>query len=183
MKKKAFTLAEALIALMIIGVIVALLLRTLNRVTPNKEKVMYLKAYHTLEQVVSDVINDPSKYDQEVGATQSADFSQIPLTLWGTSTADCASVTQTNALCCFMADKINTVGTVNCNSSNENFTTTNGIVWSGVGGGAYPKTITVDVNGSEEGGTYEIKLEKDGKIYPPTGGEEEAFLQSQTKIR
>ena len=71
MKKKAFTLAEALIALMIIGVIVALLLRTLNRVTPNKEKVMYLKAYHTLEQVVSDVINDPSKYDQEVGATQS----------------------------------------------------------------------------------------------------------------
>ncbi|HIU85839.1 TPA: type II secretion system protein [Candidatus Spyradomonas excrementavium] len=183
--KKAFTLAEALIALMIIGVIAALLLRTLNRVTPDKEKVMYIKAYHTLEQVVADTINDPSKYDQEIGATSAADFSQAPLDLWGTSisgASGCNSVGQSNALCCFMADKVNIIGTGNC-SANDNFTTTNGIKWSGVNGGSYPKTITVDVNGDEDGGTYSIIVNSDGKVYPPTGGKEEEFLQEQTKIR
>ena len=184
--KKAFTLAEALIALMIIGVIAALILRTLNRVTPDKEKVMYIKAYHTLEQVVADTINDPSKYDQEIGAASAADFSQAPLDLWGTSisgASGCNSVGQSNALCCFMADKVNIIGTGNC-SANDNFTTTNGIKWSGVNGGSYPKTITVDVNGDEDGGTYSIIVNSDGKVYPPSGGKEEEFyLQDRYQAR
>lgn len=177
--KKAFTLAEALIALMIIGVIVALLLRTLNRVTPDKEKVMYIKAYHTLEQVVADTINDPTKYDQEIGATAAANFDQAPLTLWGNSISvnGCGTpLSASNALCCFMADKVNTIA-ADCGS--KTMTTTNGIKWSNVKVG----TITVDVNGDEDGGTYRINVTADGKVYPPSGGKEEEWLQNQTKLR
>ena len=39
--RTGFTLAEALIAMAIIGVVMALLLRALNRVQPDKEKMMF----------------------------------------------------------------------------------------------------------------------------------------------
>ena len=41
--RTGFTLAEALIAMVIIGVVMALLLRALNRAQPDKEKMMYTK--------------------------------------------------------------------------------------------------------------------------------------------
>lgn len=188
MKKKAFTLAEALIALCIIGVVVALLLRTLNRVTPNKEKVMFVKAYHALEQVVADTINDPNKYDQEFGATTNADFSQNPLSPDGSAApivitqGQSFTVTSANALCVYSAEKLNVLGTISCGSG-ENFTTSNGIIWSDMGGGSYPKTIKVDVNGTEAEGVYSIIVYADGKMSVPVGGDEEKFLRSQTKIR
>lgn len=187
-RKKAFTLAEALIALCIIGVVVALLLRTLNRVTPNKEKIMFVKAYHALEQVVADTINDPNKYDQEFGATENADFSQNPLSPDGTSAPTVTTqgqsftVTSGNALCVYAAEKLNVIGTISCGSG-QNFITSNGIIWSDMGGAGYPKTIKVDVNGKEEGGVYKIIVYADGKMSVPAGGEEEEFLRSQTKIR
>ena len=59
--KTGFTLAEALIAMAIIGVVMALLLRALNRAQPDKEKMMYSKSYHTLETVVYETINDYTK--------------------------------------------------------------------------------------------------------------------------
>ncbi len=193
--KRAFTLAEALIALCIIGVIVALLLRTLNRVTPNKEKVMFVKAYHALEQVVADTINDPNKYDQEYEATENADFRHDPLSPDGSSAyvvdvqGTEISVTAANALCAFAAEKLNIIGDVNCGNSsrnNPNFVTSNGVIWYGLEGAISenaPKEITVDVNGDEDDGEYNIEVYYDGKVSIPTGGKEEEFLSSQTKIR
>lgn len=193
--KRAFTLAEALIALCIIGVIVALLLRTLNRVTPNKEKVMFVKAYHALEQVVADTINDPNKYDQEFGALENADFRHDPLAPDGSAApvvdvqGTSFTVTASNALCAFAGEKLNIVGSIQCGSSsrqNPNFVTSNGIVWYGLDGAitqGAPKVVTIDVNGAEEDGEYKIQVYYDGKVSVPTGGKEEEFLSSQTKIR
>lgn len=193
--QKAFTLAEALIALCIIGVIVALLLRTLNRVTPNKEKVMFVKAYHALEQVVADTINDPNKYDQEFGATVNADFRTAPLSPNGTASptvhvqGQTITVTAGNALCAYAGEKLNIVGNFNCTGTSfdsPNFMTTNGVTWWSMGGAiaeGAPKEISIDVNGKEEGGVYRILVYFDGKVSVPTGGKEEEFLQSQTKIR
>ena len=61
--KDGFTLAETLITIMIIGIMVALMLRTINRVNPDKDKLLFLKTYHAIETVVANVINDPTKYN------------------------------------------------------------------------------------------------------------------------
>ena len=63
-EKRAFTLAETLITITIIGVVMALMLRAINRVNPDKDKIQFIKTYHALESVIADVINDPKKYDQ-----------------------------------------------------------------------------------------------------------------------
>ena len=63
-KKAAFTMAETLLTLAIIGVVMALMLRAINRVNPNKNKVLFLKSYHAIETVIADIINDSTKYDQ-----------------------------------------------------------------------------------------------------------------------
>ena len=47
-EKNAFTLAETLLTIMIIGILVALMLRAINRVNPDKDKVLFLKAYHAI---------------------------------------------------------------------------------------------------------------------------------------
>ncbi len=61
-KSFAFTLAETLLTLTIAGVLMALMLRAINRVNPDKEKFCFLKTYHALEAVMADTINDPTKY-------------------------------------------------------------------------------------------------------------------------
>ena len=48
MKKHGFTLAELLITLGIIGVVSALILPAINKLMPDENKILYLKAYDTL---------------------------------------------------------------------------------------------------------------------------------------
>ena len=61
-KSFAFTLAETLLTLTIAGVLMALMLRAINRVNPDKEKILFLKTYHALETVMANTINDSTKY-------------------------------------------------------------------------------------------------------------------------
>ena len=61
-KSFAFTLAETLLTLTIAGVLMALMLRAINRVNPDKEKILFLKTYHTLEAIMANTMNDPTKY-------------------------------------------------------------------------------------------------------------------------
>ena len=143
-EKRAFTLAETLITITIIGVVMALMLRAINRVNPDKDKIQFIKTYHALESVIADVINDPKKYDQSFYTDQEIadmtadslhiDFRYKPYetakvtyidasgneqtkgidSVTGTGTA----LTQDNAICYFIADHLNTVGGVNCENNN-----------------------------------------------------------------
>lgn len=61
-KKKAFTLAETLLALGIIGIIAAILAPVLTDMRPDHNKVIYLKAYDTLTESVQTIVNDTSIY-------------------------------------------------------------------------------------------------------------------------
>lgn len=63
-KSLAFTLAEALLTLTIVGVLMTLMMRSVNRVSPDKEKILFLKTYHAVEHAIFNVMNDPSRYDQ-----------------------------------------------------------------------------------------------------------------------
>lgn len=63
MKKfRGFTLTELMIALAVIGVLVAVVTPAIMKTRPNKNKMMVKKTFYTTEQIVSSLINDERLY-------------------------------------------------------------------------------------------------------------------------
>ena len=60
--KKAFTLAELMVCLLLISVLATILLPAIIQNKPNKSKVIFRKAYYIIERVVSELINDDDLY-------------------------------------------------------------------------------------------------------------------------
>jgi len=83
--KKGFTITEVLIAVGIIGIISALMVTTFNNVKPDKDKVMYLKAYDALTEAVEKMVNSPgiysgiTKYTYSGSVERSFDVSKYPM--------------------------------------------------------------------------------------------------------
>lgn len=69
MKKNGFTLAEVLVTMAIIGVVAAITFPTINRIMPDKDKGMVLKAFKTLNEVNNDILTNPSLYMYGDGST------------------------------------------------------------------------------------------------------------------
>lgn len=59
---KGFTLTELMVALAVIGIIVAVVTPTIMKTRPNKNKMMVKKTFYTTEQIVSTLINDARLY-------------------------------------------------------------------------------------------------------------------------
>lgn len=62
MKKFGFTLAEIVIVIACVGVLAAIMLGSLDGLQPDKEKVMFKKAYQITERAVGELVNDESIY-------------------------------------------------------------------------------------------------------------------------
>ena len=62
MKKTGFTLAEIAIVVACVGVLAAVMLSSLDGLQPDKEKVMFKKAYQITERAVGELVNDESVY-------------------------------------------------------------------------------------------------------------------------
>ncbi len=60
--KRGFTMAEMLVCLTIISVIATILVPTLGRIKPHKEKTMFKKTYQIAERVIYELVNDPELY-------------------------------------------------------------------------------------------------------------------------
>lgn len=60
--KKAFTLAEAVITLILLSIIAAHVIPAVSTNRPSSEKVLFKKAYSTIENTVSNLINDDNLY-------------------------------------------------------------------------------------------------------------------------
>lgn len=133
----AFTMAEILIVMVVLGLIMSLLVRTIIRTDPDKDKVLFIKAYNAVEQIIANSINDSSKYDQNV-------YSQTELENWegdkhfnfaykpiddvvinyisnGERKSACKpkgscdnAITQANAPCYYLVEYMNTIGSVSC---------------------------------------------------------------------
>lgn len=73
---KAFTLTELMVALAVIGILVAVVTPAIMRTRPNKNKMMIKKTYYEAEKIVNSLINDENLYadgrdtcnSQDVGA-------------------------------------------------------------------------------------------------------------------
>lgn len=59
---KGFTLTELMVALAVIGILVAVVTPAIVKTRPNKNKMMVKKTFYTTEQIVSSLINDPILY-------------------------------------------------------------------------------------------------------------------------
>ena len=63
MKKfKGFTMAELMIALVVLGVLVAVVTPAIMKTRPDKNKMMIKKAYYVVEGIVTNLINNPALY-------------------------------------------------------------------------------------------------------------------------
>ena len=68
MKIKAFTLTELLIALAVIGILIAILLPVISRLIPDQNALMAKRAYYAVQTITSDLINDEACYPNKTQA-------------------------------------------------------------------------------------------------------------------
>lgn len=179
--KNAFSLSEALITLVMLGVIAALTIPNISSSVPDKDRTLFLKAFHTIEAINADIIKDATRYDQNIDATTSLGFNEAPL---GTAQVDFTgvSLTQANAYCYFVAEQINGQGEVNCASSDVvNVKTINNICYRNLPFPSSSEThdIIVDIGCKNESRhKYAITVSAKGKTTVP-----ETSTKSNNKIQ
>lgn len=191
MKIKAFTLSEVMITIGVLGVLAAMLIPTLTKHTPSQRKMLFKKAYSSLEKAVGELANDEANYpSSEMGTIGSV---SVQKAFNNTSTSGTIVPSSNDKFCYLLSDLMNTVGTINCPTSGSmTFKTTDGIIWNLYYGGThfplsltdYSTRVVVDVNGDAQpncgdtaGGhittactgndisdQYEIGIRFDGKI-------------------
>ena len=193
-KHNAFTLAEVILVMLILGIVLSILVRTIIRVDPDKDKYLFLKSYNAVEAVVSESINDPLKYDQNVytkaqldswPGEKHFDLSNTPLdtaqvkyinngkqeTACVKMTDGCnQAITQANALCYYLAEHINTIGAVNCGEGEDlNFRTSTGVCFrkwqTNTTSGDFEAVIDPSCSGINKG--YAVKIRKRGSVTVP----------------
>ena len=198
MKKSfAFTLGEVLLTMSIIGVISGMMIISLNNVNPDKDKVLFLKTYHSLELAVADTIRDGTKYDQNAYAD--SDFSTDPLptaeAFGGDYKASNGGLNKDNAFCMFLAEQFNIIGgSPNCGTGSEtqNFRASNGACFHGLGGAiSGSKNIIINPQCKDDPKVgYVVTVYKDGRLTVPetsSAVEDQAkaykWMLEQTKMR
>ena len=171
MKKFGYTLAEILIAITIIGIMTAVMLPLVNNTKPDKTKVMYLKTYDSLVEILNNVT-----YNSQIFAvfTQSGghtyDISKCPLFDTAVRTIldnnnDIILETQdgNNKLCSVVAASFGVDPDASCSDNaqysdanfltNLSFTNNYGIQFKfivntiDVANGVYPTEIYIDTDG------------------------------------
>ncbi len=170
-KKNAFTLAEVLITLGVIGIVAVILMGIIGSIIPSREKVMFKKAYNNLEQITEALVNNADYYGGDDTYPESGkgpgDLSYLG--------SGYTSISE--KFCTLAADMVDTNST-SCGS--KTFTGTDGVVWTFSDNGS-TITCTFDVNGAKAGGTYSASISSDGVI--STGGDSNSILSSPYQNR
>jgi prepilin-type N-terminal cleavage/methylation domain-containing protein len=169
--KKGFTLVELLITLMLVAVVIAITIpvmtNAISATSLRSNITLYKSAFKTAETIVGDLTSDLSLYP----------------------TGSLTNSTSAGYFCNNFSAKLNTIGTVACNSTasipgTPNFTTTNGMRWYGLYNTfASNTTISVDIDGAGKGKNtsrvdiLQIIITDQGKMSSPTGNETD-YLQN-----
>lgn len=167
---KGFTLSEILIAMLVLGIIVAASVPVILNLTPNKNAIMIKKAYYATESIVHSLINDQLYYPDMTSNCINPDgsfknsgtdecyigFDYAPTNTKVPGLTD--PVPSTRKLQCLFASKLNikedlasvcTSGT----SALDVVTTMDGMSWNigGLSNGTTAGTIEIDVDGINKG--------------------------------
>ena len=125
MKKSAYTLAEALIAIAIVGVIAAVGFPLVNKYKPDANKVMFLKTYDSLHTVLNELATNNALFPivyQSGG--QEYNFDKIPFLNDSSVTVGGTTYSGPTKLCDALADALNASKSKYC--ANGTFTTPQG---------------------------------------------------------
>lgn len=166
--KKGFTLSEVMVAMMVLGVLAAIIVPAIKRINPSPNKVLFKKAYSTLEKAVTNMINDPANYPSGIswnnaGTPENCTISgsNVNCGFYNTEATTNGAVSK---FCYFFANQLNFIGAAPTCSAPVNAvraigTTTDGIVWSiysqagpplefNLSNTDYTTKVVVDVNGT-----------------------------------
>ena len=177
--KKAYTLSEVLVVLLVLGIIAAFIIPAVMRTAPDRASLLYKKTFYSLQEASQKLINDEKLYPEvptaQDEATRYGFFSGTP--------ADPKYTDYSIYLCENLARTLNTVGSIQCEQAGSdgapNFVTTNGVRWWNIGGnsrfqngdnvlGANYIDISVQCNGTN----FNIRIFEDGRVGTgPAGGQ------------
>jgi len=131
MTKKGFTLSEVLIAMVIMGVLAAILIPMVQRTAPNKSIVMYKKAYNSLLTAVVNMINDDNNYS---ASNVNTNLNNMQIGFQYTALTATPTYYSTLKFCYLLMDQLNTVGSSFCPADTSTgqgfFTTSDGAFWT-----------------------------------------------------
>jgi len=192
---KAFTLAELMITVVIIGILATMMLTNLMSVKPDENALLYKKAFYSMSEAISALTNDSTKFPEGV-------FDSKITTETGITDIE-------EYFCTEVANALNTLGVISCaterngntnidpTDGNYDFKLSNGTLVAGLNHAfddedrkaITPDTLTicVDVNGAAgpnagcaeaDRGTvdkdqFRIRISRDGKV--STGSDDEGF--------
>ena len=90
MKIKAFTLTELLIALAVVGILIAILLPVISNLIPDQNALMAKRAYYAVQTITGDLINDEACYPNKTQALEGEarigfddGYGYADCTMWG----------------------------------------------------------------------------------------------------
>lgn len=148
--KKGFTIAEVLLALVIVGILISVSIPVITRTANQDFNKLYRAAYKIAEKAIDEAVFNPALFTSgNLQAPASGNF------------------------CNNFAGLINTAGTVNCTASNitnqePNFITTNGMLWYGLDGSFSNTTCPAWVTGN----CMDIRVDINGKKLPNAVGQD-----------
>ena len=165
--KDAFTLAETLVTIGLIGVLAAIMIPGMQQFTPNKKKTLFKKAANTAERIIYEMYNDDEIYPRigRDGTTQYDGFDNTERVVFmGNAYGHDTSANEKNTkFCNIFVRKLstNSDSVISCTNKGNNVggtaptvTTIDGIAWylpiNNFSNNTY-RIIYVDVNGSEKG--------------------------------
>ena len=157
LNKSAFTLAELLVALAVIGILIAILMPLIMNIMPNQKVVMAKRAHYTVETAVSNLLNDSACYpdeDDRVGLANGWGYADCDL--WGGTSNQGTITTEGDAGTKFFTLFREQLQFDPNNQGNPNdnpirFATKDGMRWA-IQNNNGTFLIAVDVNGDERGG-------------------------------
>lgn len=200
----AFSLGEVLVTLAVIGVIAAIILPAVKQTQPDRQKVLFKKAYSNIERVVTEIINDDYLYP-EATKTDGTPYEGLDNTSMVEINDDTTTYRGNNKFCNLMALKLNTISTddIHCPGTpggNGSYGTPSFITNEGIAyyipstDFATDATITIDTNGEKAPNCkfnattcktpdiYEILISADGGIHVD-GDLEKAYLRSTSVMK
>ena len=94
LNKNGFTLTELLIALAVIGILIAILIPVIRNIMPNQKVLMAKRARYTIESIVSNLLNDSACYpDEDENDGFDNGFGYADCDLWGGNEATASKIT------------------------------------------------------------------------------------------
>lgn len=186
-----FTLTEVIVVLVILGALALILVPNMMNMMPDDHNIKYKKAFYTIQEIISDIANDP-EVCQGMNITRNGNdliYEAAPtdvrqrriLTMCTDLTANPLAGRDLDVEIC---NRLSVNGQCNAAGQNTDVLTTNGMRWNlpqrdlrDPNNADFNYVIFVDVDGGNEGpgnirsvrnGVYQITVNSEGRVFSGT---------------